>query len=77
MVNYKGHFSCDISKLVRKSWNFYHAGGARPGYFYVKKYCDMTKMKNSVCLGSGPVRFGPFGPKPNRPRLGDPTYPNL
>ena len=27
-----------------------------------------------VCLGSGPVGFGPFGPKPNRPRLGDTTW---
>ena len=28
----------------------------------------------TTCLFSGPVGFGPYGPKPNRPRLGDPTW---
>ena len=28
----------------------------------------------TVYPGSGPVGFGPFGPKPNRPRLGDTTW---
>ena len=28
-----------------------------------------------VCLGSGPAGLRPFGPKPNRPRLGDTTWP--
>ena len=27
----------------------------------------------TTCLFSGPVGFGPYGPEPNRPRLGDPT----